>query len=169
MQCSGGKRVVTRRMSTCCKKGAWGCGKRYWHLIWARRSLLHVCGVAIERRVWRAVARSRDQPVGWEGRRHRAGGRCRSGLAAGAGANCLPGALRHLPERLRRVLLAAYGLQGKAPRSLAAIGREYGVSRERVRQWRNEALVVLRLPAVSGACGKCMGKTTGRPTSEPTG
>jgi RNA polymerase primary sigma factor len=59
-------------------------------------------------------------------------------------------ALRRLPERLRRVLVAAYGLHGQAPRSLAAIGREYRVRRERVRQWRNDAWVVLRLPAVSG-------------------
>jgi RNA polymerase sigma factor (sigma-70 family) len=116
-------------------------------------------GVAIERRVWRAVARSRDQPVGWEGA---------APVEPEAAAEvawqraqvqiALPGALRHLPERLRRVLLAAYGLRGKAPRSLAAIGREYGVSRERVRQWRNEALVVLRLPAVSGRLRQVYGQ-----------
>ena len=33
---------------------------------------------------------------------------------------------------------------------LAAIGREMGVTRERVRQMRNEALVLLRLPVLSG-------------------
>jgi len=115
--------------------------------------------VAIERRVWRGVARGRDQPAGWEG-----------GVPAEPEAEveavwqqaqvrvALREALRHLPERLRRVLLAAYGLRGEAPRSLAAIGREYGVSRERVRQWRNEALVLLRLPAVSGRLRRVCGQ-----------
>ncbi len=55
-----------------------------------------------------------------------------------------------LPEQRYHVIVAAYGLDGQAPLSLAAIGRIYGVSRERVRQWRNDALALLRLPALSG-------------------
>lgn len=55
-----------------------------------------------------------------------------------------------LPEKHYHVIVAAYGLDGQPPLSLAAIGRLYGVSRERVRQWRNDALVLLRLPALSG-------------------
>ncbi len=55
-----------------------------------------------------------------------------------------------LPEKRYHVIVAAYGLDGQPPLSLAAIGRLYGVSRERVRQWRNDALVLLRLPALSG-------------------
>ena len=115
--------------------------------------------VVIERRVWRGVARSRDRPGGGD----RAGPVEPEAEAEAAWQReqvqvALREALRHLPERLRRVLVVAYGLHGQAPRSLAAIGREYGVSRERVRQWRNDALVVLRLPAVSGrlrqACGQ---------------
>ena len=35
-------------------------------------------------------------------------------------------------------------------RGLAAIGQLYGLSRERVRQMRNDALALLRLPALSG-------------------
>jgi RNA polymerase sigma factor (sigma-70 family) len=58
--------------------------------------------------------------------------------------------LTHLPEPRYYVIVAAYGLDGQPPLSLAAIGRIYGVSRERVRQWRNDALVLLRLPALSG-------------------
>jgi hypothetical protein len=42
-------------------------------------------------------------------------------------------------------------LDGGLPRSLAAIGREYDVTREAVRHWRNNALVRLRLPAISGS------------------
>jgi len=58
--------------------------------------------------------------------------------------------LAYLPERSYHVIVAAYGLDGEAPLSLAAIGRLYGLSRERVRQLRNDALVLLRLPALSG-------------------
>jgi RNA polymerase sigma factor (sigma-70 family) len=54
-----------------------------------------------------------------------------------------------LPERLRGVVVQAYGLEGQAPMRLAAIGKQMGVSGERVRQMRNEALVLLRLPALS--------------------
>ena len=55
-----------------------------------------------------------------------------------------------LPERSYHVIVAAYGLDGQPPLSLAAIGRLYGLSRERIRQIRNDALVLLRLPALSG-------------------
>ena len=60
-------------------------------------------------------------------------------------------AMSHLPKRLQEVLRRAYGLDGQPACSLAALGREYGVTRERVRQWRNDALVLLRLPALSSA------------------
>lgn len=59
-------------------------------------------------------------------------------------------ALAYLPVRSYHILVAAYGLDGQPPLSLAAIGRLYGLSRERIRQLRNDALVVLRLPALSG-------------------
>ncbi len=54
-----------------------------------------------------------------------------------------------LPARLRRLIRLAYGLDGRGSYSLAAIGREWGISRERVWQLRNRALVQLRLPALS--------------------
>ena len=108
-------------------------------------------GVAIERRIWQAVARS-SRPQGWltpatppnplevaEERLWRA--QVRSALTA---------AVSRLPHRLQQVIVAAYGLGGEPPRSLAAIGREFGVTREAVRRWRNDALLLLRLPAISG-------------------
>jgi RNA polymerase sigma factor (sigma-70 family) len=58
-------------------------------------------------------------------------------------------AMGYLPERLQEILTRAYGLEGQPACSLAALGREYGVTRERVRQWRNDALLLLRLPALS--------------------
>jgi RNA polymerase sigma factor (sigma-70 family) len=60
-------------------------------------------------------------------------------------------ALRALPPRLQEVVTRGYGLHGQPAHSLAALGRAYGVTRERVRQWRNDALLLLRLPALSTA------------------
>jgi DNA-directed RNA polymerase sigma subunit (sigma70/sigma32) len=54
-----------------------------------------------------------------------------------------------LPDRLRAVIVWVYGLDGQPPRSMAALGREWGLTRERIRQLRNDALVLLRLPAYS--------------------
>jgi RNA polymerase sigma factor (sigma-70 family) len=59
--------------------------------------------------------------------------------------------LAHLPERSYHVMVSAYGLDGETPLSLAEIGRLLGLSRERVRQLRNDALALLRLPALSGS------------------
>jgi RNA polymerase sigma factor (sigma-70 family) len=58
-------------------------------------------------------------------------------------------AVSRLPERLRQVICAAYGLDGAPPRTLRAIGQHFGVSGEMARYWRNNALVLLRLPAFS--------------------
>jgi DNA-directed RNA polymerase sigma subunit (sigma70/sigma32) len=58
-------------------------------------------------------------------------------------------AVRRLPTRPRQAIVAIYGLDGQPPRSLAEVGRAWGVSGA-VRYWRNAALVLLRLPAFSG-------------------
>ena len=55
-----------------------------------------------------------------------------------------------LPARLGRLIRLAYGLDGQGWYSLAAIGRQWGISRERVRQLHNDALALLRLPALTG-------------------
>ena len=54
-----------------------------------------------------------------------------------------------LPERLRLVIVARYGLGGAQVLTLKQIGQQLGVSRERVRQMQLEALVWLRQPAHS--------------------
>jgi len=58
-------------------------------------------------------------------------------------------AVSRLPERLRQVITAAYGLDGQPPRTLVAIGRHFGVTKEMARYWRNNGLVLLRLPTFS--------------------
>lgn len=59
-------------------------------------------------------------------------------------------ALCYLTPEWRQVIVATYGLDGQPPRSLADLGRAYGVTRACVWQWRQQALVRLRVPAISG-------------------
>ena len=113
--------------------------------------------VAIQRGIWRAVAQA-NRPQGWLSLPEPA-----DPLAEAAAVwwqaqvhSAVLEALSCLPHPLRQVIVAAYGLDEDPPRSLATIGRRLGVSRERVRQWRNDALVLLRLPTFSaGLCRLC--------------
>jgi RNA polymerase primary sigma factor len=57
----------------------------------------------------------------------------------------LEASLTHLPEREALVLKLYFGLDGEEPHTLESIGREFGVSRERVRQIKDRALIRLRL------------------------
>lgn len=56
--------------------------------------------------------------------------------------------LVQLPVRLGEIVVAAYGLDGRPPRSYAEIGRQLGVSREWVRRCHNRALARLRTPVL---------------------
>jgi RNA polymerase sigma factor (sigma-70 family) len=106
---------------------------------------------AIRHGLWSAVARA-QRPQGWL-TPEAAADPAEWAEAAWQGQvvrAALAELLAALPEKRYHVIVAAYGLDGQPPLSLAAIGRLYGVSRERVRQWRNDALVLLRLPAFSG-------------------
>ena len=59
-------------------------------------------------------------------------------------------ASRYLSEHQQCVLGLVYGVgEGEGLENLAATGRRLGLTRERVRQVRNDALVVLRLPVYS--------------------
>lgn len=57
--------------------------------------------------------------------------------------------VRQLPERLRRVIVGRYGLGGEPPCLLTELGKDLGLSGERVRQLQQEALAWLRHPAHS--------------------
>lgn len=105
---------------------------------------------AIRNRVWNAVKQA-WRAEGWlEAQR---AGDSLSAILAGWQQEQLHQALEDelacLPESLRQVIELAYGLAGQPPLNLAAIGRRLEVTRERVRQMRNEALGLLRLPALS--------------------
>ncbi len=53
-------------------------------------------------------------------------------------------AIERLPERPRRVLVRRYGLDGRAPATLAELGKELGIARERVRQLQHKGEKELR-------------------------
>jgi RNA polymerase primary sigma factor len=57
-----------------------------------------------------------------------------------ARADTLRRVLLSLSQRERRVLELRYGLGGEHPRTLDEVGREFGVTRERIRQIENQAL-----------------------------
>jgi RNA polymerase primary sigma factor len=53
-------------------------------------------------------------------------------------------AVGRLPDRSANVLVRRYGLDGREPATLAELGDELGISRERVRQMQREAERILR-------------------------
>jgi RNA polymerase primary sigma factor len=56
----------------------------------------------------------------------------------------LDGLLAVLDERERRIIDERFGLTGKKPLTLEEVGREFGVTRERIRQLQNSALTKMR-------------------------
>ncbi len=101
--------------------------------LWAAVGRVHPCEPWLEVEApWRSIAEIAE----------------RAHLSAAIQAALLA-AVAQLPERLRAVLVWVYGLDGQPPRTMAALGRQWGLTRERIRQLRNEALVLLRLPAYS--------------------
>jgi RNA polymerase sigma factor (sigma-70 family) len=105
---------------------------------------------AIRNRVWNAVKQA-WQAEGWL-EPQRAGDSLSAILARWQQEQlhqALEDELSCLPKRLRQVLELAYGLDGQPALCLAAIGRQWGVTRERVRQLHDQGLAFLRLPAFS--------------------
>jgi RNA polymerase primary sigma factor len=56
----------------------------------------------------------------------------------------LSGLLEVLDKRERRIIDERFGLTGKTPMTLEEVGREFGVTRERIRQLQNVALTKMR-------------------------
>ena len=107
--------------------------------------------IAIQRHIWRAVAWA-NRPQGRLARPQLADplDMAEDNLWQAEVHFALVEAVSRLPERLRQVISAAYGLGEESPCTLVAIGQRFGVSREMARIWRNDGLLLLRLPACSG-------------------
>lgn len=117
--------------------------------------------VAIRNQIWRLVEEA-WQVEGWQ-----TALRSPDGLSAmlnrweaAEQQEGLKEGLSCLAERQQQVLVLAYGLWGEKPHSLAEIGRQWGISRERVRQLRNDALMRLRLPVFSQRLRRLYGQDT---------
>jgi RNA polymerase sigma factor (sigma-70 family) len=107
-------------------------------------------GRAIRNRIWNAVERG-WKAEGWiEAER---GGDTLLGIVSAWQEEQMRQAVQEgldcLSERLRQVIGQVYGLEGGTPMSLVEIGKQMGVSGERIRQLREAALVILRMPVVS--------------------
>ena len=63
-----------------------------------------------------------------------------------------------LPQRLRTVIVARYGLDGRCPCLYREIGAQLGISGERARQLHTEALIWLRHPARSYRLRSLLGR-----------
>ena len=59
--------------------------------------------------------------------------------------------LEGLAERERKVISLRFGLEDGHPRTLEEVGREFGVTRERIRQIESKTLAKLRHPAIQQA------------------
>lgn len=57
--------------------------------------------------------------------------------------------LSELSEREHLVLSLHYGWDGRPPQTFAEIGETFGLTRQRIHQIHNEALLLLRVPALS--------------------
>jgi RNA polymerase primary sigma factor len=62
-----------------------------------------------------------------------------------------------LAERERKVIKLRFGLEDGHPRTLEEVGREFGVTRERIRQIESKTLAKLRHPSRSGKLKDYMG------------
>ena len=119
---------------------------------------------AIARSIWRAVRQAeRDatsQPARWSLLLDALAGDPEQVVEAHLVQVTLDDLIRRLPDQLRQVIIARYGLAGKSPTSLREIGSTLGLSGERVRLLQLEALVWLRHPAHSQVLRSLLGRHT---------
>ena len=124
---------------------------------------------AIERRMWRAVdlhSRQGEREAAWMRTRSACAGwepldplfLTEDALWREAVCAALTEMVARLPEPLQEVVVVLYGLDGGPPRTLTALGGWFGVTREMVRVWRNEALVQLRMPLYSSRLRQLCGE-----------
>jgi RNA polymerase sigma factor (sigma-70 family) len=79
-------------------------------------------------------------------------------VVAQAVGQALETLVTELPQRLRTVIVARYGLDGRSPCLYREIGAQLGISGERARQLYHEALVWLRHPARSSRLRSLVGR-----------
>jgi RNA polymerase sigma factor (sigma-70 family) len=118
---------------------------------------------AIRHAVWAAVAEVQTT-AGWAGEPVSAGERADEAeeviaqLDRAEVAAVLAEAVSQLAPREQQVVVEHNGLDGWPPRTFAALGRELGVSRQRVHQIHRAALVMLAHPVASLPVRRLVGR-----------
>jgi hypothetical protein len=130
---SGGNGAARARLPRRSKPGASGCGTRSNTMTRPAAS-------------GSAATPSRRSP-GPSGTRSPPLPRCRQAQVRQA----LHALVATLPDRLRGIVVRHYGLAGTLPQTFAQIGHRWGISRQRVHQLHQQALVALAQPARSHA------------------
>jgi RNA polymerase sigma factor (sigma-70 family) len=114
---------------------------------------------SISRAVWRVVREAKSRSAAGLGLRNP---RRVSDPAVVYETEAVKQALHELvarmPERLQQVITASYGLNETGPSGVRPIGARLGLSRERVRQLRQEGLVWLRHPGHSDCLRGLLGR-----------
>jgi RNA polymerase sigma factor (sigma-70 family) len=116
---------------------------------------------AIRRAVWRAVAA--EQPPAFEAlcaQPPQAGPAAESVVHSRLVGVAVRSLVAQLPERLRYVVVAHYGLAEAPAQSFASIGQALGVTRQRAQQLHAEALRWLAQPAHSLALRQLLDRNT---------
>lgn len=114
---------------------------------------------SISRAVWRVVREAQRRPVVGLGlRRPRRGSDPAVAYETEAVKQALHDLVARMPEPLPQVMTASYGLDETGPSGVRPIGARLGLSRERVRQLRQEGLVWLRHPGHSAALRTLLGR-----------
>jgi RNA polymerase sigma factor (sigma-70 family) len=114
---------------------------------------------SISRAVWRVVREAQVRPVVGPGlRQPRRGSDPAVAYETEAVKQALHDLVARMPEPLPQVMTASYGLDETGPSGVRPIGARLGLSRERVRQLRQEGLVWLRHPGHSAALRTWLGR-----------
>jgi RNA polymerase sigma factor (sigma-70 family) len=114
---------------------------------------------SISRAVWRVVREAQRRPVVGLGlRQPRRGSDPAVAYETEAVKQALHDLVARMPEPLPQVITASYGLKESGPSGVRPIGAKLGLSRERVRQLRQEGLVWLRHPGHSAALRTLLGR-----------
>ena len=114
---------------------------------------------SISRAVWRVVREAQRRPVVGLGLgQPRRGSDPAVAYETEAVKQALHDLVARMPEPLPQVMTASYGLDEIGPSGVRPIGARLGLSRERVRQLRQEGLVWLRHPGHSAALRTLLGR-----------
>jgi RNA polymerase sigma factor (sigma-70 family) len=124
---------------------------------------------AIRHAVWAAAAAARPAavPVGTAAAPAAPVPDRAEGLLAAERQAAVRALVAALPPRLQQVVVAHYGLGAAPPQSFAALGRTWGVSRQRVHQLHRTALLALAHPSRSGPLRRLVDRST-RPAYQHT-